>query len=107
VEPAPDLIGAVNAVLIAFGYTGIPASTLGRDVLLRRFDDPVDACARLLDRTGSRSGCRAPRATFRRSTARSWIPIPVLRAGATGDRSPARPPRGRRSGATSARDLLG
>lgn len=40
-------------ILVDFGYTEIPASTLAPDVLLHRFDDLVDACARLLNRSES------------------------------------------------------
>jgi phosphoglycolate phosphatase len=40
-------------ILVDFGYTEIPAAELGPDVLLRRFDDLVAACADLLSGVGS------------------------------------------------------
>ncbi|MCS0462554.1 HAD hydrolase-like protein [Rhizobium favelukesii] len=36
-------------ILVFFGYTEIPAVELAPDILLRHFDDLVDACATLLN----------------------------------------------------------
>ena len=51
-------VGAARAagarlILVSFGYTEIPAGDLHADVLIDRFDQLPDACARLLGACGA------------------------------------------------------
>ena len=38
----------VGLILVSFGYTETPAAELGPDILIDRFDELPDACARIL-----------------------------------------------------------